>query len=724
MGTIEGEMPMMLLALTVALLAGPQDDPSVLYREGLYEEIDQGNLEKALDLYGKLLKGNAEPGLKARAFYRRGACLEKTGKKAEAEQVYRDVQERFPEQAEIVKQARGRLAALSGNGRGATSSPEAEIQQLILDLGLRQVKDAGNSPREKAIHRLTLIGESAVPELKRALAHKDKALACGAARVLVELEHPEGTYDVILRSIGDSYDQQSFSRLLSRNEDARKQFCGDSDRVPPMTLSHILNGITPPLKDPRLSKSIEDRVMKVEIPQGEGFYPLANAWWQASEAAQLPAVVRRLLRESEKPQLEKVQLLLSSRPQALKVDVSPEFAAELLQASKSQDIRNFGTWLRVMIGYLPTKDLVRVVFAAWLKGPNTERALMAAEMFEDQQAAAPFPELPDFVCDALLSKDYRDDIKGALVIGLWNWVGVELNQEPRKTKLMEYFLDYLQKIPAKQAEKGDAVEGWGQEFLFKHLPDESPGWEHLFDLVLTRRPHQLGMSSVLSRRMETSDRVRSLYVQAVTRALVHEDRDVREHAVRHLGTNVTPQEQRALAKVLPRISNEILVYVMQKMTAGFSALSVEERKAETPSLAPLFKSENARLREQMVAQFKTFADGSVDGFMKDAIDDVEPGIRRHALEFWIARRSPDGIPILTRALQDPDVTIKRKAITALGRTPSLDSVPPILELLRSSDNEVRSAAQTALKEIQQYYDEQEQWRKWYEDMKKRAPKDK
>ena len=37
---------------------------------------------------------------------------------------------------------------------------------------------------------------------------------------------------------------------------------------------------------------------------------------------------------------------------------------------------------------------------------------------------------------------------------------------------------------------------------------------------------------------------------------------------------------------------------------------------------------------------------------------------------------------------------------------------------------LRSDAQVALKQIQQYYDEQDQWQKWYEDMKKRAPKDK
>jgi len=715
----------MMLLVLAALLAGPQDDPSVLYREGLYEEIDQGNLEKALELYGKLLKGNAEPGLKARAFYRRGACLEKTGKKAEAEQVYRDVQERFPDQAEIVKQARGRLAALSGNGRAAAYSPEGEIQQLILDLGARDATNDAASTREKAIHRLTLIGEAAVPELKRALGHKDTHLACGAARVLLALDHPEGAYEAFMRTTLDLYDARSFGKLLSRSEEDRKRFCGDSDRLPPSPLSQILAATRPQLKDSRLSKSIEDRVLKADFPRSpDQFYPLIHSWWETSEPAQLHGAVRRLLRESEKPQFEKIQLLLSSRPQALKVDVSPEFAEELRQASQSQDIKSFGYWLRVMAAYLPAKDLIQVIFSGWLKGPNAERALMAAEMFADSHGADPYPDLPDFACDALISKDYRGDVKRALLRGLWNWADVKVDVEPRKSKIMEYFVDYLGKVPARPPEEADDVAGYGQEFLFKHLPDEAAGWEHLCDLELTLRPNLLGMSSVLGRRMEASDRVRSLYVQAVTRALVHDDREVRGRAIRQLGTYVTPREQRGLAKILPRVPNDILGAVMLKMTAGFSALGVEERKAEIPSLAPLFKSENARLREQMVAHFRTFSDGSVDGFMKDALDDAEPAVRRSALEFWVARRSPEGVPILIRALQDPDVTIKRKAIAALGRTPALDSVPPLLEFLRSSNNELRGDAQVALKEIQQYYDEQEQWRKWYEDMKKRAPKDK
>ncbi|HVE41895.1 MAG TPA: HEAT repeat domain-containing protein [Planctomycetota bacterium] len=714
---------MMLLALTVALLAGPQDDPAVLYREGLYEEIDQGNLEKAMDLYGRLLKGNAEASVKARAFYRRGACLEKMGKKTEAEQVYRDVQERFPEQAEILKLARGRLAALSSNGRAQGFSPETEIQQLILDLGSRDSgSDANNTIREKAIQRLTLIGEAAVPELKRALGHKDTVLAVGAARVLVGLERPEGAYDVFLRSPFDYRDMSSFGKLLTLSEEDRKRFCRDSDRVPPYSLQRILVAVSPPLRDAQLRKSIEDRLLNNNPKAGSDANYLAYSWWSVSEAEQVAALVRRFSRESGKLQYDKIRSLLYARPEPGTFKVPPELAAELLELSKSQDIPNFLDWMRLLSPFVPTKDIIHSVLTSWLKGENADRALLAAQLLADPHGADGFPELPDFVCDALVSKDYRDDVKRALCNALLHWAGAKVDQEPRKSKLQQYLLDYLRKLPPKPAQKTDDVANWGQEFLMETLPTEDAEWEMLLDLDMNR--DLLGISIVLDRRIRASERLRRLYVQAATRALLHESPNVVAHAIRQLGSFITPPEERALAKILPRVPSDILAEVVQKLMHGFAALGVEERKAESPSLAPLFKSENPRLREQIVGQFKSFTDGSVDGFMKDALDDADPAIRRNALEFWIARRSPEGIPILIRALRDPDVTIKDKAIKALGRTPSLDSVPPLLEFLRSSNNELRSDAQVALKQIQQYYDEQDQWQKWYEDMKKRAPKDK
>jgi HEAT repeat protein len=721
MGTVEGEMPMLLL-LAVALLAGPQDDPSVLYREGLYEEIDQGNLEKALDLYGRLLKGSADAALKARAFYRRGACLEKMGKKADAEQVYRDVQERFPEQSEILKLARGRLAAATTAGPSGAVSLEAEIQQLILDLGNFQVGDPTKLVREKAIHRLTLIGETALPELKRALAHKDKILACGAARVLLELEHPEGTYEVLLRSLLDQFDQRSFGKLISQNEDARKRFYRESDQIDPSALQLVLQSATVPLKDPGLRKSVEDRLLKAELRTWIHSY-LIHAWWTISGPEQLPGLVRRLFRESEKPQFAKIQSLLGSRPGREKIEVPRELAADLLEVSKSQDIPEFAAWIRVVLPYVPPKDLIQVVLPSWLKGPDAARAYDAAQMMVDKDTASSLPGMADFIGDALVSKEYHDDVKMVLSSGLRSWAGEELNQDPLKPKLLQYYLDYLRRFPPKPLGKSSAPDTPARDYLIRLLPDEADGWELLCDLDMTQSTANAGIWSTLDRRIVASERLRSLYVQAATRALQHELPEVRQRGERQLNRYISSRELRELATILPKLAKHLIPPLTAAMITGYQSLSVEERKTAMKELAPLFKSPNVQLRQYIVFYSKSFTDGSVDAYMKDALDDPETPIRQSALEFWVSRSSPEAVPVLIKTLQDPDDKIKIMAIGALGRSPSLDSVPALLDFLRSSNSELRSAAQVALKAIQQYYDEQDQWRKWYEDTRKKVPKD-
>src|SRR5688500_4233332 len=110
--------------LLVLLLATAQEDPQVIYREGLFEEVDQGNLEKAAELYAKVLKSGGSDGLKAKALLRTGFCHEKKGRKKEAEQAWRDVIERYPGAAETIKLARERLAGLKPNGSGASASLE------------------------------------------------------------------------------------------------------------------------------------------------------------------------------------------------------------------------------------------------------------------------------------------------------------------------------------------------------------------------------------------------------------------------------------------------------------------------------------------------------------------------------------------------------------------------------------------------------------------------
>src|SRR5262245_41707054 len=117
----------MALLLTL-LLPIAQEDPQVTYREGLFEEVDQGNLDKASELYAKVLKSGASDTLKAKALLRTGFCHEKKGKKKEAEQAWRDVIERYPSAADPVKLARERLSTLNQEAGTASASLESKIQ--------------------------------------------------------------------------------------------------------------------------------------------------------------------------------------------------------------------------------------------------------------------------------------------------------------------------------------------------------------------------------------------------------------------------------------------------------------------------------------------------------------------------------------------------------------------------------------------------------------------
>src|SRR5687768_10994251 len=129
----------MALLLTL-LLPLAQDDPQVTYREGLFEEVDQGNLDKAAELYAKVLKSGAPDALKAKALLRTGFCHEKRGKRKEAEQAWRDVAERFPGATESVKLAKERLASLTGSEGVSGLSLDTQVQNLILELGANDQK--------------------------------------------------------------------------------------------------------------------------------------------------------------------------------------------------------------------------------------------------------------------------------------------------------------------------------------------------------------------------------------------------------------------------------------------------------------------------------------------------------------------------------------------------------------------------------------------------------
>jgi HEAT repeat protein len=711
MGSVEGE-PLMLMLVAAALLAGPQDDPSVLYREGLYEEIDQGNLEKALDLYGRLLKGNAEPGLKARAFYRRGACLEKTGKKAEAEQVYRDVQERFPEQAEIVKQARGRLAALGGNGGGPAYSPEGEIQQLVLDLGAHE-----RLTREKAIHRLTLIGAAAIPDLKRALGHKDPALAAGAARALLVLEPGEGLYEALIRG-RDREDLRSLGKLFEARPGDQERFFKDAETLPEGALNLAVYSAAPFTRDPRLLRVVEDRLVRERGAANDSTLPAI--WWQIADAKKLPGILPRLLKDEGTTHL-RLYWFLSAGGARLN-EVIPETSALLREGLKDLESPN-AEWVELLTLLISPTDLIRGLFPIWLRREDAKRRVEAAKAFHYVSGN----EAVDYMFQVLASDEYPDDVKSALFQN--SSAAEQLAQGKQKEQLIKYYLGVLRKEEIKtetllvRISTGDA--GGSRSYVYLYLPDDAPEWDWLFDQEMLLWSPGAAAPRKLDERLKPSEQLRARYVQATMRALAGSSDRARARAVWQHQQYATRAEQRALAKILLDFPQEDLVaQVAHHLVMGFYSLTPEEWKVEVRAIEPLLKCPRAATRRAVVGEFGKLPEAALGGLMKEAMSDSDVWVRGYAIEYWALRRVPEGSALLIEALRDESDQNKVRAVQALARAPSLDAVPPLLELLRSPNEELRKGAQAALKSIQQYFDEQEQWRKWYEDMKKRVPKEK
>ncbi len=84
-----------------------------LYQEGLMQMEGRGDYKKALEIFGQITKdfsGNRR--VAAQAQFQTGVCYEKLGK-AEAQKAYEQTISKYPDQADLVAQARARLSALS-----------------------------------------------------------------------------------------------------------------------------------------------------------------------------------------------------------------------------------------------------------------------------------------------------------------------------------------------------------------------------------------------------------------------------------------------------------------------------------------------------------------------------------------------------------------------------------------------------------------------------------
>jgi Tol biopolymer transport system component len=102
-----------------------------LFQQALVKEQADGDLRGAIDLYERIARDFADDAaLAARALIQMGQCYERLGSQ-EARNAYRQVLERYPNEAESAAQARARLAALTR----PSPAPQPKIQSRLLMSG-------------------------------------------------------------------------------------------------------------------------------------------------------------------------------------------------------------------------------------------------------------------------------------------------------------------------------------------------------------------------------------------------------------------------------------------------------------------------------------------------------------------------------------------------------------------------------------------------------------
>jgi len=100
----------MLVMNYVGQLPSQEKSPAILLQEALYQEETEGNLDKAMELYGQVLTQAADvERLAARAAYQLGLCHLKKDNPTEAAVWFGKVVSDYPKQASVVKKAQAQL---------------------------------------------------------------------------------------------------------------------------------------------------------------------------------------------------------------------------------------------------------------------------------------------------------------------------------------------------------------------------------------------------------------------------------------------------------------------------------------------------------------------------------------------------------------------------------------------------------------------------------------
>ncbi|MHC5180254.1 MAG: tetratricopeptide repeat protein [Planctomycetota bacterium] len=157
MKAVIGTMAIVLGLSPLLLAAEGGESPTVLYQEALYQEETEGNLDKAIELYGQILEQAADvERLAARATYQLGMCHLKKGDKDTAAVFFRDVVQDYSKQTSVVKKAKVQLDKIAPEGvvRKITlpdaDTPDANV---VLDLASGELLPAVSGQKQLTLFR-------------------------------------------------------------------------------------------------------------------------------------------------------------------------------------------------------------------------------------------------------------------------------------------------------------------------------------------------------------------------------------------------------------------------------------------------------------------------------------------------------------------------------------------------------------------------------------------
>jgi len=707
----------MALLLTL-LLPVLQDDPQVTYREGLFEEVDQGNLEKAAELYAKILKSGAPDALKAKALLRTGFCFEKKGKKKEAEQAWRDVTERFPNATETVKLARERLSALREVGSAISASLESQIQTLVLDL------TGEFTQQNAAVRKLVAIGQPAVPELRKAMLSRAPDLRGTAAYVLVQIGAYEGVYEGLKPlwieegQLGD-WASYSLGETLKAREEDRRQFLQDF-RLP--VNSKLLWKISRQLcsiPDPAFPKLVEDWLVDADFADDNWFLPLT----QNRDVTDIKRLAKRLAGAKALPK-EKVREMLKSYSTKVK-QPDPELKKAALDSLSAE--ADPERWMRSIavekgstqfhgwfLAYLTPREFVHGPVKTWLLRMDPNGRSILLQMISRTTSTQPThtsefaKELRQFELEFIISKEYPKEIRRQVY---------DYTDYPETPELQKKYVQFSLESFRELAQQTDSDGTNLVNYLVLNLPENSKELAEVLEVGCRRG--WLSNQSFQERKA-----VRPAGVASAIRAL--KDPAQPEGVVNRLLSIVdeggTPEEKATLGSVLSSIgADQSYGEAVRIYREGILALPDANREDAWKGYLALFISAPDHIKTAL-AEKLVGADGShVQELMTKASDSTNPRTRSMALQHWTqASQVPATVraPMLAKGLKDANEENQLVAISGLTLFPNLDVVPSIIDALNSPFARVRVAARQALDEIKKHYESQAEWKRWYDETRK------